>query len=377
MTGIYFHIPFCRSKCGYCDFYSVAPPDPALLARYPELLIRQLELTAPDWAGPVTTVFFGGGTPSLLPAAEVARLLAAVKAHLGLAPDAEISVEANPGTVDGAYLAALRRTGVNRLSLGLQALDDGALARLGRGHDTAQGLAAIAAARAAGFDNLSVDLIYGLPGEDLQSLTHSLERIVACSPEHLSCYALTVEEGTPFATAQESGTLQLPDEATVATHYRLIDQALTTAGYRHYEISNFARPRRECRHNLATWRRRAYLGLGAGAHSFRASGWGERRAVPADLARYAAQVAAGCEPSEPLERFDRRGAMAETLYLGLRTAEGVDEAAFRARFGDGVATAFPEAVRRSAARLSLHDDGRWRFDLDGWLLFDHLIVPFL
>ena len=377
MLGLYLHVPFCRSKCGYCDFFSVAPPDAAWLERYPELLLRQLELAQPHWRGPVTSVFFGGGTPSLLPAAAVGRLLAAIAARLGLTAAAEITLEANPGTVDERVLGEMRAAGVNRLSLGLQTLDDTGLRSLGRQHTAAQGLAALAAARSAGFDNLSADLIYGLPGETAAGLDAICARLLRVAPEHLSCYALTVEEGTPLAAAQGRGELLLPDEEQVAERYRQLDATLTAAGYRHYEISNFARPGRECRHNLATWQRRPYLGLGAGAHSFHDAGWGERRAVPADLQRFAAEIEAGREPSASLELLDRRGAMAETLYLGLRTAAGVDEAAFCARFGCGVAAAFPAAVRRCGERLTLHGDGRWRFDLAGWLLFDHLITPFL
>jgi oxygen-independent coproporphyrinogen-3 oxidase len=304
-------------------------------------------------------------------------LLEAIDNQLGMAGDAEISLEANPGTIDRASLCDLHRAGINRLSLGLQALDDGDLSRLGRCHSAAQGLLALTTARDVGFDNLSVDLIYGLPGGHDARLERTLERIVAISPDHLSCYALTVEEETPFAKAQKSGELILPDDEVVAGQYRLIDASLHRAGYRHYEISNFARPGHECRHNLETWRRHSYLGLGAGAHSFRDQGWGERRFVPNDLRRYAALLAAGQEPSEALEVFDRRGAMAETLYLGLRTADGVGEAEFRDRFDCGIVEAFPEAVRRASPHLALGEDGRWRFDLDGWLLFNHLITPFL
>lgn len=376
MTGLYIHIPFCRRKCAYCDFFSVPVPGTDDLHRYGELLLRQLHREAAAWSGPIETIFFGGGTPSLMPPAMIGRILEAVTATLGIAAGAEITLEANPGSVDAAGLAALREAGVNRLSLGLQSLDDRQLAVLGRGHTVAAAKAAVAAARAAGFANLSLDLIYALPGQQVAALERELQALVALAPEHISTYALTVEEGTPLHHRVATGEIRLPDEDETARYYLAVDAGLTAAGYEHYEISNFARPGRACRHNLDTWRRQSYLGLGAGAHSFRADGWGERRAVPPDLDLFARRVAAGEAASERLEGFDRRGAMSETLYLGLRTAEGVDESDFCRRFGVGVAAAFPEAVQRCGPRLRCRD-GRWTFDLPGWLVYDHLIAFFL
>ncbi|OGR31702.1 MAG: hypothetical protein A2091_07465 [Desulfuromonadales bacterium GWD2_61_12] len=375
-TGLYLHIPFCRSKCAYCDFFSLPVPGAAELQRYGELLLRQLRQEASSWGGPVATIFFGGGTPSLLPPATVGEILETVAATMGIAGDAEITLEANPGTVDAAALTELRQAGINRLSLGLQSLDDRQLLALGRGHDVAAGLAAVAAARRAGFANLSLDLIYALPGQQVAALERELQALVALAPEHISTYALTVEEGTVFYSRVTTGAILLPDEEETARHYRAVDGLLTAAGYAHYEISNFARPARACRHNLDTWRRRPYLGLGAGAHSFRAEGWGERRAAPPDLDLYARRVASGESASDRLESFDRRGAMSEVLYLGLRTAEGVSESDFCQRFGLGVAAAFPAALQRCGPRLRCVGD-RWTFDLQGWLLYDHLISFFL
>ncbi len=377
MFGLYLHIPFCRQKCSYCDFYSV-PERPDLLAAYPGLLRRQLDLSRHSglWTGPINSVFFGGGTPSLLPPEAIASVLEGAAAHFGLAPGAEVTLEANPGTVTEATLAGYRAAGVNRLSLGIQSLNDLALQRLGRLHDAAAARRAVGWARAAGFTNLSCDLIYALPEQDAAALDEEIEALLELAPEHLSTYALTVEEGTPLAAQHRARPLPFPDEDLIAAGYRQLDRTLTEAGYEHYEISNFARPGRECRHNQATWRREAYLGIGAGAHSFLASGWGQRLAVPADLSAYGSDLTAGLDPAKVLETFDRRGAMAETLYLGLRTSAGVSEADFSANFGAGVATAFAAGVRRAGHRLALRD-GCWRFDLSGWLLFDHLIVPFL
>jgi len=377
MSSLYLHIPFCRSKCPYCDFFSVAS-DPSALAGYVDLLLRQfaLERAGGEWRQPFATVFFGGGTPSLLPPEAVTRLIAAVRELFGLADDAEISLEANPGTVSPASLAGYRAAGVNRLSFGVQSLCAENLRRLGRIHSPQEAAEAMRWARAAGFDNVGIDLMFALPGQDRAALADELDRALELAPDHLSCYGLSIEEETPFYHLHRSGGLDLPDEERYAELFMAVHARLTGAGYRHYEISNYARPGRECRHNLAYWRRLPCLGVGAGAHSLVASDWGERRAVPPDLAAYAASLAAGESPARSLERFDRRGAMAETLYLGLRTAEGVDEARFRRNFGVGVAEAFPGGVAKAGSRLRLQG-GRWALGIEGWLIFDHLILPFL
>jgi oxygen-independent coproporphyrinogen-3 oxidase len=377
MAGLYFHIPFCRRKCPYCDFYSLEEGAGGLEA-YPDLLATHLafERRKELWQGPFETVFFGGGTPSLLEPAAIGRVLEAADRLFGLAEGAEISLEANPGTVSPESLAGYRAAGVNRLSLGIQSLDPQSLKLLGRIHSPEEAKTAVAWARRAGFDNLSCDLMFALPGQTTEKLEAELDRFLDLSPDHLSAYGLTVEEETPFYHLHRAGGLDLPDEDRCAELFRAVDERLGGEGFGHYEISNHARSGRECRHNLLYWRRRPYLGIGVGAHSFRGRGWGERRAVPADLARYAHALSRGADPAETLETFERRGAMAETLYLGLRTADGVAEEAFRARFGAGVAEAFPEAVRGAGERLALRD-GRWRLDLDGWLLFNHFIAPFL
>ncbi|BCR06979.1 coproporphyrinogen III oxidase [Desulfuromonas versatilis] len=376
MPALYLHVPFCRRKCPYCDFYSL-PVATAALAGYPELLIRHLRIAAATgWRGPLDTVFFGGGTPSLLPPAAVAEVLGAARELFGLAPQAEISMEANPGTLSLESLEGYRQAGVNRLSLGVQSLEDGELRRLGRIHSAAQARQAVAWARQAGFANLSVDLMFALPGQTAGSLARQLEALLELSPEHLSCYGLSVEEQTPFYHLHREGGLELPDEETYAELFLALHRSLEAAGFEHYEISNYARPGFQCRHNLRYWQRRGYLGVGAGAHSFCPAGFGRRSEVPGDLQGYARQLAAGRDPARLLEEFDQRGAMAETLYLGLRTAQGVDEKRFRERFGCGVADAFPEALARTAGQLRL-EQGRWQMGLSGWLVYDHLISAFL
>ena len=378
MTSLYLHIPFCARKCPYCDFFSTDRHSPALLAEYVELLLKQLKLAAAPgiWQGPLTTIFFGGGTPSLLTPHQVGRILQTAAARFDFAAGIEISLEANPGTLSPQSLAGYRAAGVNRLSLGAQSLEDQALAQLGRIHNAAEIRQAVAWSRAAGFDNLGLDLIYARPGQSPADLERELVAFLALEPEHLSCYGLSVEEETPFHALQRRGGLALPDEQSYARQFTLLHDGLDAAGFHHYEISNYARPGRECRHNLGYWRRQGCLALGAGAHAFDSSGWGRRLAVPGDLAAYRRTLEMGRDPLVELECFDRAGAMAETLYLGLRSAEGVDDRDFTVRFGESLSEHFAPAIARAGSHLH-HENGRWTFDLSGWLIFDHLILPFL
>jgi len=376
-TGLYIHIPFCRRKCSYCDFFSVEG-SPSDLKEYVSLLVKHLDILARERGGcpPLDTVFFGGGTPSLLAPSDVARILEAVHRLFGLASGAEVSLEANPGTVTLESLKGYRTAGINRLSFGLQSLDRGNLNLLGRIHSSQDAIAAVTRARRAGFTNVSCDLIFGLPGKSSGVLEEDLRGLLDLEPDHLSCYALTFEEGTPLFTALQRGEVDLPSDDDVADEFLYVHDVLEGANYSHYEISNYARPGFECRHNIGYWRRRSCLAIGAGAHSFDPGGWGSRFAVPPDLRRYAASLEGGENPSRLIETFGREDAMAETLYLGLRTARGVPEKEFRLRFGAGVAEAFPRQVAKHGDRLLLVGGG-WCFDLKGWLLFDHLIADFL
>ena len=377
MLSVYLHIPFCKSKCPYCDFFSVAENHP-VFAEYPALLEQHMTLAIrrQDWSGPVSTIYFGGGTPSLLDPASVGAVLSAIDRQLGIADDAEISMEANPGTLSPGRLKGYRTAGVNRLSLGLQTQNPRQLRSLGRLHGRTENRQAVQWARQAGFHNLSLDLMFALPGQTLSDLQADISEYTHLSPEHLSCYGLTAEAGTPLDVSVRQGRVVLPDGDSYAESFLCLHEGLEDAGYQHYEIANYARPGFTCRHNFGYWQRQSGLGLGAGAHSFRPLGWGERWTVANDLDAYRSAVRHDRYPSELLERYDRRTAMGETLYLGLRTRNGVEERQFQETFGITVAEAYPEEIRQLSPQLECRD-GVWRFQPESWLLFDRLIQGFL
>ena len=376
MAGLYLHIPFCRRKCCYCDFFSVTATDP-LVAAYPELLIRHLAWAAEQgWAGPFDTVYFGGGTPSLLAPDAIAKILNSANRKFGLADHAEITLEANPGTVTQQSLAGFRSAGINRLSFGLQSCNDKQLINLGRLHNRQEGIDAVRWARKAGFDNLSLDLMFALPRQTTSELGADLRSYLELAPEHLSCYGLTPEPQTPLQNSIARGELSLPDEEFYADAFMRIHERLAAAGYEHYEIANYAREGYASRHNQGYWQRSSCLGLGAGAHSFQELRWGSRWQVPADLAAYHKALHAHREPMVCLETFDRESALSETVYLALRTRRGISDDELRQRFGCSLEEAFPEAVASSAQWLK-NDQGHWSLTPPAWLLFDHLILPFL
>jgi oxygen-independent coproporphyrinogen-3 oxidase len=263
--SLYVHYPWCVRKCPYCDFNSHeagGPVDAAVEARYVDALLADLEAALPlVWGRPVSSVFIGGGTPSLMAAPALQRLLSEVRARLPLAADCEITLEANPGTFEAEKFAAFRAGGVNRLSIGVQSFDDDSLHRLGRIHDRGQALAAIEAA-ARGFDNFNLDLMYALPGQSIEAMRADVEQALSFAPPHLSLYQLTLEPNTVFAKYPPP----LPDEDSAAAMHEWIEARLAAAGYLHYEVSAYARAARQCRHNLNYWRFGDYLGIGAGAH---------------------------------------------------------------------------------------------------------------
>jgi len=377
-SSLYFHIPFCRSKCSYCDFNSSDQPDIST-ASYVELLREELRLRSRVFGTHVVpTLYFGGGTPSLLTPAQITCLLAAVRTHFTVEKDAEITLEANPGTVTLASLQGYLAAGINRLSIGIQSLDDPQLALLGRIHSADEARSAFNTARAAGFSNIGIDLMHGLPGQTLDAWQVTLQAAVAMKPEHISVYGLSVEAGTPFAKKAAQGELHLPEEELAAKMFELTAEALCSAGYEHYEISNFARPGRRSRHNQVYWRRGSYLGFGAGAHSFlKSPGYGSRWENPAALAEYAAVVCSQKLPGIE-ESLPREEAMSEFMFLGLRMLEGVDSKEFADQFGLELEEAFPNRVGKLCERGLLTAEGSMlRLTSKGLLLANLVMQEFV
>jgi len=328
-VALYLHLPFCRRRCAYCDFNAWQDPGEAARRLYHEALLADLRREAARGPWRVPTIFFGGGTPSLAPPQWIAELLEACRVGFEVEQDAEITLEANPGTLGPGHLERLKEAGVNRLSIGVQALDDRLLAGIGRIHSARQAVQALDQARQAGFENLSLDLIYGLPGQTLADWEATLEQALETRPRHVSAYALILEEGTPLEASVQRGEVRLPDQDAVADMEGLLRQIMKAAGYRQYEISNWSLPGRECRHNLVYWANREYLGLGCGAASY-LSGWRTRRLATPE--RYAQALREGASPLAEAERLGSENALKETLILALRTRWGVDLGRMARRF---------------------------------------------
>ncbi len=331
--AIYVHWPFCRSKCPYCDFNSHVRAS-IDQAQWRRALLRELDHFATETARRrVTSVFFGGGTPSLMAPRNVEAVLDRIAHHWTLAPDVEVTLEANPTSSEAAAFDGFRRAGVNRLSLGVQALDDNALRFLGRGHDAAEALAALALARER-FPRVSCDLIYARPGQERRAWREELDQILARDPEHLSVYQLTIEAGTAFHAAARRGELVVPDAARAAELFEATQESLTAAGRPAYEISNHARPGAECRHNLTYWTYGDYVGIGPGAHGrLRIGGQKvatrQHRAPEAWLALVAEQ-GHGTRARQAVGPEDR---LAELTMMGLRLTQGIARAAFERELG--------------------------------------------
>jgi oxygen-independent coproporphyrinogen-3 oxidase len=328
--GLYLHIPFCRSKCAYCAFNSVACAEPPVA--YPAALALQMDhWAAGDWCGQRTfaTLFLGGGTPTVYDGATLAALVSRAFALFRFHEDPEVTAESNPNSADLAALTLLRRSGVNRLSIGVQSFSDRLLTVLGRSHTAAEAREAVRAAREAGFANINLDLIYGLPGQTLADWQQTLAAALELRPEHLAAYELSIEEGTPFACLAREGALSLPAEETVAAMAEETVCSLAAAGFARYEISNYARPGYECRHNINYWRNGSYLGLGAGAVSCLS---GLRLRNVDDPAQYVGLVKKGEQPFSEAECLDRAARFRETVIMGLRLCEGVRISALQRRF---------------------------------------------
>lgn len=369
--GLYVHVPFCARKCAYCDFPSCAGRM-SLRAPYVERLCRELRERAAALQHPVIdTVFIGGGTPSLLMPEQIAQILSTIRSSFRLAEGCEISCEANPGMLSDAFLQALRAGGVNRLSLGAQSADPALLRTLQRQHGWAEVHDAVARARRQGFDNINLDLMLGIPGQDLATWQQTLEQALALSPQHLSCYGLILEEGTPLAADIAAGRLQLPPEDEEAAMYAHTVARLAEAGFKHYELSNFALPGRRCLHNLHCWQRQDYLGFGSAAHGLERGR--VRRQNPEGIEAYIAGEA------PQLQLISAEESRFESLMLGLRLIEGLDLRAFQDMHGQRFEEAFLRQAQPSlAAGLSHYEPGRvFRLTPEGLGLMNSVLLDFL
>lgn len=349
---LYLHIPFCIRKCEYCDFLS-GPADERNRRTYLDALLRELAAVGPQAEDyEVTSVYIGGGTPSLLPGDWMEKLMAGVREGYCLAKDAEISMEANPGTLTKENLAGYRRAGINRLSLGCQSTDDAELKLLGRIHTWAQFQESFRMAREAGFTNLNVDLMSGLPGQHLASWEKSLETIARMEPEHISAYSLIIEEGTPFSARK----LDLPDEDTEYRMYEDVAAVLGKYGYYQYEISNYAKKDRNCRHNEGYWQRKDYLGLGLGAASLVGR---ERFTNTSDMSEYLENSGNLEKIRTDRETLTREDEMGEFMFLGLRMTKGVSKKDFQEYFGTSIEKIYGEVLEKYKKQgLLLEEDGR-------------------
>ena len=379
--SLYIHIPYCHSKCPYCDFNSHAAsswPE----AEYTRALITEMRYRAEErrWSGDrVKTIFLGGGTPSLFDPRSIAELIEATEATFGIEADAEITLEANPGTVDADKLAGFRGAGVNRISFGAQSFNPAILKFLGRIHTAEETREAAQAARRVGFERLNLDLIFAVPGQTLDDVDRDIEEAVALEPDHVSAYNLTFEEGTVFFAELKRGRIQQLPSDDQAAMYSMVRERLPRHGYEMYEISNYAPRGHEARHNLTYWRAESYLGIGAGAHSFARDNTGGRRwwneRAPAryiELARANGLAEAGAET------VDRRTAMSEFVFLNLRLRAGFAAAEFENRFGQALHVSFDGVSQQLIADGLLIDrDGRIFLSERGVELGDSVFAEFV
>jgi oxygen-independent coproporphyrinogen-3 oxidase len=378
---LYVHVPFCRLVCAYCDFVTVGGRA-ADIGRYTDALLAELALRPAP--GELRTIYFGGGTPSLMSGEQVSRLIEAARARWRDVALDEVTVEANPSERETPDWAGLRGAGVDRISLGVQSLRDADLEALTRGHTAREAREAYADARAAGFDNISIDLIYGIPGQSLEDWREGLDAAIGLEPDHLSCYALQLAlEPDEWAAPPRPGALRwrnrmVPrqDDGLAAEQYGAAEELLGAAGYEHYELSSWALPGRESRHNNAYWARRAYTGLGTGAHSY--DGAAERSWNTRDLDAFLAAAAAGERPLGDSETLDEPTRAFEAIALGLRRIAGLSRAGFAAEFGADPVDRFAEAVVEGMERALLDLDGDLlRLTPAGRLLASEVLVAFV
>lgn len=379
---LYIHLPFCRSKCRYCDFASWSGKE-SLMPRYVEALLQEAATMAATLpALPIETIFLGGGTPSTLPPELLDSLLVGLRQFFPFDAVKEFTTEANPGTLTHDWLMVARKHGVNRLSLGMQAAQPALLKQLGRIHTTAQVAEAVALSRDAGITNISLDLMFGLPGQTMRDWQESLDTALSLQPNHLSCYGLIPEEGTPLFADLEAGRLSLPDEEEERAMYDNTLRRLSSAGFVQYEISNFARPGYACQHNLGYWRQVHYIGFGASASSMLPTNDPSfayiRQTNPPNIADYLQMVHAGDWHRRETESITPKEARFETMMLGLRTTQGVSETTFAQMHGQSLSACYGEKLEaQQHLGLVEHVNGLWRLTRKGMDVQNSVLVALM
>lgn len=367
---LYIHIPFCVQKCQYCDFLS-GPSDQETRDRYIKALRAEIQAVQGVEAYEIVSVFIGGGTPSVLKAEAIASIMETIQKKFCFSPDAEITIESNPGTVDLAKLNAYRETGINRLSLGLQSTDSKELRMLGRIHTYEEFLQSYQWAREAGFQNINIDLMFAIPGQTGEAWRAHLRQVAELKPEHISAYSLIIEEGTPFAECE----LDLPDEDTEYQMYEDTAGILAEYGYQQYEISNYAKDGYACRHNIGYWKRTEYLGLGLGASSL----YGENRfSNTRDMQEYLGFSGNTERIRKDVLKLSLKDQIEEFMYLGLRMTEGISEIDFEQNFGQKLENIYGSVLQKYKETGFLEKTGAsWRFTRKGIHVSNHILAEFL
>lgn len=373
--SVYIHIPFCFSRCAYCDFNTYAGID-YMVPGYIDAVIKEMALRLPD-AGrfEIDTIFIGGGTPSYIEDKYICSIMDTLKMYCDTESIIEATIEANPGTLDCSKLDEYIRKGINRLSIGLQCWQQGLLGTLGRSHTAADYIESMENARKAGFKNINTDLIFGIPGQTLAQLKETLSRVIDTGTEHVSCYSLKLEAGTPLAIQAEKGVLEPVSDETDREMYHLAVEILREAGYRHYEISNFSLPGYECRHNMVYWNCGEYIGLGAGAHSYLN---GYRVANTNSITDYIDKINSGTDAAIEKQYIDREESMKEYMILGLRLVNGISRMEFKDRFGVDLFSVFDTGIRNTLAESLIEiDDDRIRLTKKGLDLANRVFLEFI
>ncbi len=370
LPGLYIHIPFCLSKCGYCSFHSVTTTH--LIDATVKAIMREMDLYR-DYFFYFDTVYIGGGTPSLLSIGQMENLFKAIHRNFEIAPSAEITLEVNPGDISLEYGQNMKSLGIKRLNIGVQSFDDHILKFLGRRHSAKEAVAAINAARKAGFRNIGFDLIYGIFGQDIKHWEKTLLKAISLKPEHLSCYQLSLDQNTPLYLRYQQEGLKLPSEDEALNFFKTTSEILTQTGYIHYEVSNFARAEgRKSRHNIKYWRHAPYLGMGPAAHSFDGN---KRWWNMADVEAYMKDIALEQKPIEKSEELTRDQLALEALFLGMRTKDGIDLEEYKTRYGSDLLTeksrTIHELIKNKLVELK---DGRLYPTLAGMAVADSLAL---